>query len=82
MSSAFTLLFGKFIYHILRIWFRGVVGQSAGTRDERHDASIYAVAERVVVAEDVDIVNATGIVVQQSVNIDDGHAVDEDHGRP
>ena len=79
-TNVFCLLFSlfrEFIYHILRIWFRRIVCQTAGTGYERHDSVIDSVAEGVFLSVDIDVVNASGIIIEQSVNIYDGHAVDK-----
>ena len=73
--------FRKIVHQVLHVTLYGIVGELSGAGDKRQDAVIYAIAEGVLTAVDVDIVNTTGIVVQQPLGVDDRHAVDEHQRR-
>ena len=58
------------------------VGKQALLRDERDDAPIGSVAEGVAIGVDHDVLEQTGIVVEDFIDVEYGHTVEQDEGRP
>jgi len=77
-----TISLWELINQILRVGLGRIVCESAGACNKRQDAIINAIAKGVLATVDVDIMNAAGIVAQESLNVVDRHPIDEHQRRP